>query len=640
MTNSSDITCLSIKWISCSLSISNLKSGYISYWNSYKNANVVGQCSNVTILDSTARWAEMFFDKSNASVEGSEINSIWIFDSNVTIINHSGAWIHVYGSSTVAIYDTAGLSYLAPWGGEPNLVVFNSTIYDVWAENFQGHLFCDETLVSGIETYESQFYVSGNFSLLGYGRGWENSYVTRNFDVIVTNEDDQPLVDVEFRLFDQNKNLMWRGFSNSYGRANFNLTFSDNNYTDILRLEAVKETLSSAKNITFLSETPIMMILPFSRTIYIRSDGSIDPPTAPIHRDGDLYTLTDDIFSDMDGIVIERNNMTLDGAGYTLKGTDFLLSNGIYLSERSNVTIKETNIKGFASAIHLYLSSNNTISGNDIADNGGGITLFGSSNNTISENNLMTNNGSGIFVFFFSSNNIISRNDVVANKDGIFFAKGSDSNTVFGNNITLNEDWGIGLHISDNSTISGNNIEGNKYGIYVYKASNNTIYHNNFIDNTQQVYDPSWNYSYVPPSINAWDSGYLSGGNYWSDYEERYPDAVELDGSGIWDAPYFIYENNQDNFPLMGPWTPIDELKAEIEELGSEGEIDNQGIVNSLIAKLNAAQKLVDKGKIDEAKSILEEDFVPQVQNLSGIHITPEAADNLIESAEYILSHL
>ena len=90
----------------------------------------------------------------------------------------------------------------------------------------------------------------------------------------------------------------------------------------------------------------------------------------------------------------------------------------------------------------------------------------------------------------------------------------------------------------------------------------------------------------------------------------------------------------------MEPWTPWDGLKAEIEEMGSDGEIDNQGIVKSLLAKLNVAQKLVDEGKIDEAKSILEEDFIPQVQNLVNIHITQEAADTLIESAEYILSNL
>ena len=28
--------------------------------------------------------------------------------------------------------------------------------------------------------------------------------------------------------------------------------------------------------------------------------------------------------------------------------------------------------------------------------------------------------------------------------------------------------------------------------------------------------------------------------------KERYPDAKELDGSGIWDTPYVVYENTQD----------------------------------------------------------------------------------------------
>lgn len=82
----------------------------------------------------------------------------------------------------------------------------------------------------------------------------------------------------------------------------------------------------------------------------------------------------------------------------------------------------------------------------------------------------------------------------------------------------------------------------------------------------------------------------------------------------------------------------IVELKTKIEEFGVEGEIA-KGTVRSLIAKLNLAQKMVDREKIDEAQSVLE-NFIKQVQNLSGIHITPEAADILIKSAEYIISHL
>ena len=59
-----------------------------------------------------------------------------------------------------------------------------------------------------------------------------------------------------------------------------------------------------------------------SATIYIRADGSIDPPTAPIYTaDNITYTLTGNITADADGIVIERDNVVWEGAGYTVQGT-------------------------------------------------------------------------------------------------------------------------------------------------------------------------------------------------------------------------------------------------------------------------------------------------------------------------------
>jgi hypothetical protein len=42
-------------------------------------------------------------------------------------------------------------------------------------------------------------------------------------------------------------------------------------------------------------------------------------------------------------------------------------------------------------------------------------------------------------------------------------------------------------------------------------------------------------------------------GNYWHDYEEKYPDAEEIDTTGIWDTPYRIYKD-KDIYPLMEPW--------------------------------------------------------------------------------------
>jgi hypothetical protein len=81
------------------------------------------------------------------------------------------------------------------------------------------------------------------------------------------------------------------------------------------------------------------------------------------------------------------------------------------------------------------------------------------------------------------------------------------------------------------------------------------------------------------PSLNIWDNGYPSGGNYWSDYLTRYPNAKMIDDSGIGDTPYFVMPNgfvdttgmsssatnywtklnavelnNTDRYPLMSPF--------------------------------------------------------------------------------------
>jgi hypothetical protein len=53
---------------------------------------------------------------------------------------------------------------------------------------------------------------------------------------------------------------------------------------------------------------------------------------------------------------------------------------------------------------------------------------------------------------------------------------------------------------------------------------------------------------------NTWDNGYPSGGNYWSNYQTRYPSAEENDSSGIWNTPYNVTSGNIDRYPLMGPF--------------------------------------------------------------------------------------
>ena len=89
----------------------------------------------------------------------------------------------------------------------------------------------------------------------------------------------------------------------------------------------------------------------WTETVYIRADGSIDPPDAPIQRYGNIYTLTGNITGPDDGIIVERDNIIVEGAGYVFHGG---LGSGIDLSYANNVTIKNMKIKAFSSSISLH----------------------------------------------------------------------------------------------------------------------------------------------------------------------------------------------------------------------------------------------------------------------------------------------
>jgi nitrous oxidase accessory protein NosD len=99
------------------------------------------------------------------------------------------------------------------------------------------------------------------------------------------------------------------------------------------------------------------------------------------------------------------------------------------------------------------------------------------------------------------------------------------------------------------NNFTGNNIVSNPIGAWLAPScTNSTFYHNNFINNLVQV--DTTNYG----NYTRWDNGYPSGGNYWSDYQEAYPDAAEIDSSGIWNMPYRMGGAN-DSYPLVNPYS-------------------------------------------------------------------------------------
>jgi len=251
------------------------------------------------------------------------------------------------------------------------------------------------------------------------------------------------------------------------------------------------------------------------------------------------------ILVNCDGIILQNLNLTHTDIAIQLWNTD-------------DTRITNNNVMNNFNGIMLSESSGNSIISNNIEENAaGGIKLWSSSNNnSVVENNLKYNSD-GVMVGSSSNNNILSKNNVIANnRYGIWIGYSSNS-IILKNNITNNH-YGIELRESSNNLILENNIASNKYGInFGLNSSSNSIYHNNFLDNNiLQVY--------TPDSVNIWDDGYPSGGNYWSDYADvdlySGPFQNETGSDGIGDMPYVIDGDNADRYPLMKPypWDPHD----------------------------------------------------------------------------------
>jgi len=162
------------------------------------------------------------------------------------------------------------------------------------------------------------------------------------------------------------------------------------------------------------------------------------------------------------------------------------------------------------------------------------------STNVVVEDLKPQNNGLSVF-FAYTTDSIVRNVSTINYWFGIGLAC-SYNCSVQCSMATNNYGDGILLWHSSNCSVSLNNVTNSGYGISLGESQSNFIYHNNFINNTEQVEIGLGYY-------NTWDGGYPSGGNYWSDHNP--PDE---DSDKIGDDPYFINENNTDRYPLIYPY--------------------------------------------------------------------------------------
>ena len=295
--------------------------------------------------------------------------------------------------------------------------------------------------------------------------------------------------------------------------------------------------------------------------IYIRSNGSIDPSTAPIQRTGDTYILTNNITNRT--LEVQKDNVTIDGAGFTLTqapiNTSGMIPIGWYpevtLSGRSNVTVKNMKIQNCVTGIKFESSSNITVTANTITGSSDVAIFSANSKNSEISKNEVTDNEFGLHILD-STNISIFENNITKNRWGIrlnaysFYPPklepGATSSCAYidiiGNDLTRNTFTGISMVGSFYTRIEYNTLD----DISLFPSYYNIIYHNNFLSPRVGT-----NGDGAGGGGNTWiwDSG--SEGNYWSDYLVRYPSATEIANSTVGNMPYELDTNNIDHYPLM-----------------------------------------------------------------------------------------
>ena len=168
-------------------------------------------------------------------------------------------------------------------------------------------------------------------------------------------------------------------------------------------------------------------------------------------------------------------------------------NDGIWVSRSTGTIISDSEITSTNTGLRLDLSSNGAFSDNVILNNTNGILISRSSNNVFSSNILSGNSQIGVILNGYLYNNVFSGNTF--------------------------SDNGVDVFLSADST-------------------GNFFYHNNFLDPNQVN----------SPSTNVWSRD--GEGNYWAYYDFTGPGT-----NGIGNKPYYIDENNQDNYPLMGAFS-------------------------------------------------------------------------------------
>jgi len=171
----------------------------------------------------------------------------------------------------------------------------------------------------------------------------------------------------------------------------------------------------------------------------------------------DLATFTCTLTTDVtESVEIVADGIILDCDGHSITGSNS--GNGIDLTGRTAVSIKNCIVTDFFDGIHLDNSDGNTLIDNTVTGNPTNIQLDSSNDNTL-KRNTVSGGLEGIGLDSSNDNTLRDNTATGVNGDGIDLSE-SDGNTLKGNR-AIGNSLGIALNTSTGNALSGNTANQN-----------------------------------------------------------------------------------------------------------------------------------------------------------------------------------
>jgi hypothetical protein len=229
--------------------LDGIKPGLYGSWSLRGNQSVQNIRYDLTLRNTTVhQWMIGVWDNSQANIANTVAHVYSFGRGEVNVENSTVMHLHVMDEAEVTLTDSK-IKDLLSFRHYHGRLVLRDTTADI------------QQCVVG----DSSFHIDGELAFARHSQpialDWSSSDATRNFSVAIKNKDNSPVANASLTLLDRDNTLLWHGTTDSMGKASFNITFTDSNYTDTLRLEAVKGDLSAKQSITLLSNTPVVLTL-------------------------------------------------------------------------------------------------------------------------------------------------------------------------------------------------------------------------------------------------------------------------------------------------------------------------------------------------------------------------------------------